>query len=299
MKFSELKKELDSGKVRNVYLFTGPEKEVMNKYIKRIGPNHNKAKSFEEIIPRLTTKNLFVSKQVFVIEDDNGVTEWNYEDVKNIVGKNIVIFVFKDIDKRKKLFKQADKDIVEFNKFSEEELVWFVQKQINVSDDIAILIARYCGNDVARIENECHKLSFLGKEITEDVVKELIHPPLEDRIFDMIDFVAKKKKHEVFKIYYDLLELKESPIKIISLLYTKFKHVFLVQTYYNLRNVELAGKTGLTFFQINMARSLVGSFTLEELVGHMHKIQDLEVKIKTGQIDQYMGMEHLLLDILK
>jgi DNA polymerase III subunit delta len=299
MKFSELKKELDEGKVRNVYIFTGPEKEVMNKYIKRIGPKNNKAKSFNEILPRLTTKNLFASKQVFVIEDDKGATEWDYEEIKKLVGSNIVIFVFKDIDKRKKLFKKAEKDIVEFKRFDESELVWFIQKIIDVPDNLAMLIARYCGNDVARIENECHKLSFLGKEITEEIVKELIHPPIEDRIFDMIDFVAKKKKQEVFKLYYDLLELKESPIKIISLLYTKFKHVFLVQTYYNLQNVEIAGKTGLTFFQVNMARSLVGSFTLEELVSHMHKIQDLEVKIKTGQIDQYLGMENLLLDILR
>ena len=299
MKFSELKEELDKGKIRNLYIFTGPEKEVLNKYIKRINPNPSRAKDFDGIIPRLTTRNLFTPKQTFVIEDDKHASEMDIKDIVKTIGNNTVIFVYKDIDKRKKLFKSAKDEIVVFEKFSSNQLIWYVQKIIDVPDHIAELIARYSGEDVARIENECHKLKLLGKEITEELVKDLIHHPVEDRIFDMIDFVAKKKKDEVFKLYYDLIELKTSPIQIIALLYTKFKHVFLVQSYFNLQNSELAGKTGLTFFQVNMARGLVGSFTVEEILDYMMKIQKMEVDIKTGQIEQFTGMESLLVDILK
>lgn len=307
MKFSELKAELDQEIKRNVYIFTGPEKEVMKKYINRISVNipegtHstvNKASSFTEIIPKLSTRNLFSSKQVFLIEDDKSVTEFGYDELKKLVGENTVILTFKEIDKRKKLFKQAKDDIVEFKRFNENDLIWFVQKIIDVSDNLAVLIARYCGNDVARIENECHKLSCLGTEITEETVKELIHPPLEDRIFDMVDFVAKKKRNEVFALYYDLIELKTSPLQIIGLLYSKFKQLFLVQNYLSLPNAEIAGKTGMTFFQVNSARSLVGMFTVEELLAVMRKVQQTEVGIKTGEVDQFIGMESLLVDILE
>jgi DNA polymerase III delta subunit len=299
MKFSELKAELDSGKKRNLYIFTGPEKEVMLRYVKRISEKPSKAKSIDEIIPRLTVKNLFASTQTFLIEDDKGASEMDYKALQKTIGKNTVILIFKDIDKRKKLFKAAEKDIVEFKKFEDFELVFFVNKTIQVPDELAMMIARFCGNDVARIENECQKLALLGQDITEELVKDLIHPPVEDRIFDMIDMVAKKKREGVFNIYYDLLELKTSPIQMVGLLYTKFKHLFLVQSYFNLQNAELAGKTGLTFFQVNIARQLVGAFTVEEILSFMQKIQKVEVDIKTGQVDQFVGMENLLVEILK
>jgi DNA polymerase III delta subunit len=115
----------------------------------------------------------------------------------------------------------------------------------------------------------------------------------------MIDLVAKKKKDGVFNLYYDLIELKTSPIQILGLLYTKLKHIFLVQSYFNLQNSDVAGKTGLTFFQVNMARGLVGAFTVEELLDFMQKTQKVEVDIKTGQVDQFVGMENLLVEILK
>lgn len=299
MKFNELKAELDAGNSRNLYIFTGPEKEVLNKYVKRISDNVITAKTFESIIPRLTTKNLFNPKQTFLIDDDKGASEMEYAQLQSLIGANTVILVYKDIDKRKKLFKSAAKNIVEFERFTENQLVWYVQKELEVTDEIAAMISRYSGNDVARIENECQKLQLLEKEITPDLVRELIHPPVEDRIFDMMDFIAKKNPYATFKLYYDLIELKTSPIQMIGLLYMKFKQIFLVQTYSQSKNNDIATKTGLNPYQIGLTRPLVGVFSPEQLVWYMRKIQKIEVDIKTGRVDMNTGMEALLVDILK
>lgn len=299
MKFSELKEELDAGKVRPLYIFTGPEKEVMLKYVKRIDAKPNRSKTLEEIIPRMTTRNLFTAASTFIVEDDKGASEKDVSEILSVLKGNTLILIYSDIDKRKKLFKSAADYIVEFEKFTDAQLVWYVQKTLDVSDHLAGMIARYSGNDVARIDNECHKLQMLGAEVTEELVKELIYPPVEDRIFDMVDFLAKKQRHQVFGLYYDLIELKTSPIQIVGLLYTKFKQIFLVQSHFTLQNNMIAGKTGLTFFQVNLARNLVGAFTVEELLEFMAKIQQIEVDIKTGKIDQNVGMEALLVDILR
>lgn len=299
MKFSELKAELDAGKFRNLYIFTGEEREVMNRYIKRISPTNLKGKSFVDILGQLTTKNLFSPQQTYLLEDDKSVMDYEMKDIKRLVGKNTLILVFKTVDKRQKFFKNAEKDLVEFAKFASNQLVGFVKKVLpEVPDNLASLIAAYSGNDVARIENECNKLAMLGKPVTIELIQELIEPPLEDRIFDMIDHVAKKKRYDTFILYYDLIELKESPIKIISLLYTKFKHVFLVQSMMQMQNTEIAGKTGLTFFQVNQARGLVGAFTMDEILEFLKKIQTVEVQMKTGEIPIELGMEKLLVDIL-
>ena len=299
MKFNSLKAELDNGIIRNLYIFTGPEKEVMRKYIQRVSGNVSKAQTFDSIIARLTTRNLFSPKQTFLIEDDKAASERDYEELLKMVGQNTVILVYKDVDKRKKLFKSAKDNVVEFERFTEEQLIWYVQKIFDIDDNLAAMIARYSGNDVARIDNECHKIQTLGKEINEELIKELIHPPVEDRIFDMMDFVAKGNSRAAFKLYYDLIELKTSPIQIIALLYTKFRQVFLVQTHMKETNVNISGKTGLTFYQVNLTRPLVGAFSPEDIVEFMRKIQKTEVGIKTGQVEQYTGMESLLVEILK
>jgi DNA polymerase-3 subunit delta len=139
---------------------------------------------------------------------------------------------------------------------------------------------------------------MLEKEINLEVVNDVVSASVEDCIFAMIDSIAAKKKEEVYDYYRDLLYLNESPIKIISILYTKFKQVFLVQCNYQLDNTELAAKTGLTFFQIKQAKGFIQFFSPDELIRNMMATQRLEVEIKTGKIDQYLGLDNLLIEIL-
>lgn len=300
MQFSELKNELDAGKIRNLYIFTGPEREVMNKYIKRIDGNPVRAKTFESIVNHLTTKGLFAKRKTYVIEDDKGVLDMELETIKKLIGGNTVILLFNTVDNRVSFFKQVKDLIVTFERFNEGQLVWYVRKYLpDIDDQTALILARYCGNDVARLENECHKLSFLGEPVTVDIIQDMIEPPLEDRIFDMIDYAAMRKPEQVFDIYYDLLEMKESPIKIVSLLYTKFKQIFLVQSLMGQSNQDIAAKTGMTFWQVNKAKEMVGIFTVDELLNFMLGIQTAEVAMKTGEMDQYLAMEHLFLGILR
>src|SRR5690606_25729716 len=129
------------------------------------------------------------------------------------------------------------------------------------------------------------KLKRLETEITEDILKDTVFQPPEDRIFDRIDAVASRKAPLAVSLYDDLRELGESPIKLVSLLYTKFKQVYLVQTYYKMTNIEIAGKTGMSPYQVNYARDLCGNFALDRLVRILRNIQEMEVRMKTGQVD--------------
>lgn len=303
IKFSDLKKLLDSGQKQNFYIFTGDEREVMRQYIKRVDPNAQTVKSFSELWKQLTSGGLFHTDKTLVLYNDKEITErdWGkgaFQLVKAI-GSNTVILVCDKIDGRVGFFKQATNFIVDFNKFTEEQLIGYIQGRLDVDDDTAILLARSCDNEIARIDNEIHKLSHVDGAISYELVSELVTPPAEDRIFDMIDFVVKRQPKQAFELYQDLIELKESPIKIISLLYTKFKHLIQVQSMFNLSNVDLAAKTGLTFYQIQRTRELVGEFTIDELVNFLRATQQMETDMKTGMVDINAGMEHLLVEILR
>lgn len=298
MQFSQLKQELDAGKIRNLYLFTGEERDVLNKYIKRISPHPVVTKDFKSIMSHLSTKGLFDQRKTYVIENDKSVALFDIPTLQRLAGKNTIILLFDEIDKRVSFFKKADSITVNFAKFSEGQLVGLVQKYLNIDDQTAAIIARYCGNDVSRVENECHKLVHLDKPVTPQVISELIQPPLEDRIFDMVDYVVRRDAVSVFRIYNDLLELKESPIKIVSLLYTKFKQIFLVQSHYNLDNASIIAKSGLTSYQVQKTREFAGMFDLESLLAVIQAIQKAEVSMKTGEMNIEIAMDHLFLGIL-
>lgn len=298
--FKQLKKELDKNKVTGFYVFTGDEKEVMRKYIKRINPHARTVDSVQQLWAQLSNKGLFKRGGTYVLYNNKEIQEM---EVKTILGKlkyDNLILVFDTIDRRKKFFKDVDKYTTEFKKFDDNQLIQYITKQNPaISNEIAFIIARCCNNDIGRIEIELDKLSFVNSDINMDIISDLITPQAEDQIFEMIDGVAIKDKEKTFGIYYDLLELKESPIKIISLLYMKFKQLFLIQNYYNLPDGEIMNKTGLNYGQIKFTKKLMGKFATNDLLRILQDIQKVEVGVKTGKIDMHMGTEDLLLKIIK
>lgn len=300
--FAQLKAELDVGQLQNFYIFTGEEREVLRKYIKRIDSNAQTIDTVESLWKQVSSKGLFSKgDKTFVLYNNKEILEMKVKEIVKFIGSYTLILVFDTIDKRKTFFKQADGFITEFQKFNEQQLSSIVKSRLpEVSDELAVVIAKYSNNEVSRLELELDKLNHLplSVKITLELVNELMTAPLDDRIFEMIDSVAKKQVKKAFDLYTDLIELKESPIKIISILYTKFKQVFLVQSYYNLPNAELAGRTGLTFYQVNFARELAGNFTNERLLQILKRIQETEVHMKTGQIDIQLGMDALLVEIM-
>lgn len=300
MSFADLRRELDEGKTRPLYVFTGDEKEVMRQYIQRIG-HPTLAKSLNDIWNQLTSKSLFaIHRRVYVIENDKSVFDIDIERIIRacLESGNSVVLKYDSIDGRVKWFKTVVQYIVEFPKFDEYALRGYIKKRIDVSDDIAVVLARYCNNEVSRVDNEIHKLRHLDCDIKLDVLNELITPPLDDRIFEMINCVALNKWQFAFEMYSDLIELGESPVKIVSLLYTKFKQVLTVQSLYDLPNHEVAAKSGMNFGQVGYARELCGQFTSERLVNIIQLVFKCECDIKGGSLDPKVAMDKLLLDIL-
>jgi len=297
--FSKLKKELDAGKVTGFYIFTGDEKEVLRKYIKRVDPNAKTLDTAEQLWAKISNKGLFNTGGTYVLHNNAEVQDIGVHKLIKMLGMNNLILVYDSIDKRRKFFKDADKYITEFKKFDDRQLISYIQNQVpELTSEMAFIIAKCSSNEIGRIENELDKLRFVD-ELNMDVLADLITPQVDDRIFEMIDSVASKNKDKAFDIYYDLLEIGEGPIKIISLLYMKFKQLFLVQNYYSLPENEIMSKTGLNYGQVKFTKKLVGKFSTGKILEILKEVQKTEVGVKTGQIDMELGTEDLILKIFQ
>lgn len=296
--FSQLRKELDSGKIGNFYVFTGEEKEVMRQYINRIAPDVQEMQTAEQLWKKLTNKGLFETQGQYILYNSEEVQSIAHDKLLRQIGANTLILVYDSIDKRKKFFKAVDKYTTEFKKFEDKQLIGYIQSRVDIRPDLAFVIAKACNNDIGQIDIELHKLSHAG-EITLELLEDVLVPMLDDQIFEMIDAVAIKDGNKAFRIYYDLMEQRESPIKIISLLYMKFRQIFLVQSYFNLSEKEIMEKTGLNWGQIKFTRNVVGKFSAGEILDHLETIQEIEVAVKTGRVEMFTGTENLILNILK
>lgn len=299
MSFRKLKKELDRGKKRNLYVFTGDEKEVLRQYIKRVDENVQELQSAEQLWTRLSNSGLFKGQSTYVLHENEEIQKIDIERIVNRLQENTLILVYNSIDRRKKFFRQAGKYITEFNKFDDRQLISYIQsKNPKLTNEMAFIIAKCCNNDIGRVDMELHKLQFVD-EVNMEVLSDLIVPHTEDQIFEMIDSVASNNIKRSMDIYYDLIELGESQIKIIALLYIKFKQLFLVQNYYRLPQNEIMERTGLNYGQVKFTRNLVGKFSVSKILKILKEIQKTEVQMKTGQVDIELGTENLILKIFQ
>lgn len=297
--FSKLKKELDKGKKREFYVFTGEEQELIRRYIKRVDEKAITLDTLEQLMTRITSTGLFATKSTFVLKDNEEIQKADIERIVKRLKGNKLILVYSEIDRRKKFFKDVADYITEFNKFTDNQLIAYIQKQLPIEPELAYIIAKVCDNDIGRIEIEIHKLQHIEKDITIELLEDVLTAPVDDRIFDMIDSVASKDKQRAFDIYSDLIQLGESPIKIISLLYMKFKQLFLVQNYYSLPEQEIINKTGLKYGQVLFTKKLVGAFSTGRLLSILKDIQKTEVAVKTGKEDVNLATEILILKIFQ
>jgi DNA polymerase III delta subunit len=273
----------------------------MRKYIRKIDPSAKEADAFKDLIVRFQNVGLFRADapSTYFIFNDKSAQEMEIKDIIRIIGDNTVILIYDSADMRTKFFKSAGDYTYEFPHYTSQELAYYIRTQIEIDPDLAVVLSELCNNEVAHVDMECDKLNRLDARITREILHEIITKRAEDVIFDMIRSVAVRDVQSVYAYLAELLERRESPIKIVSILYTTLRNVLLIQSYSHLSNAEIAGKTGLSFGQIHHQRDLIGRFTLEDLKDNLIIIQQAETNIKTGKLDQITALDVLLLDILR
>src|SRR5690606_19960241 len=122
-------------------------------------------------------------------------------------------------------------EVFEANSLTERELTQWIQEKVN-EQHIEITVSaiqellRIAGTNLMNIHQEIEKMClYVGSnnQITEDTVHLLVPRTLEQNIFELIEKVVNRKPSEALRIFYDLLQNNEEPIKILALLANQFR----------------------------------------------------------------------------
>ena len=310
MDITAVKQQIQKKEPQHFYIFVGEEVEVMDIYINKIAECINvkptRADSVEEVLPKITSNSLFSTPQCYVIREDKEFIKsdavQDFFDEK-IQSQNIVILTFYTLDKRTKFYKAYTDSIVFFERLNEQILSKYVHRKIELSERNTRMLIDVCECDLSRIYLEIDKvISYAEKTGCSNdqsfvalLESGTIYEPPYDAIFDFVDAVLKRKPKLAYNLYQQCQAIGEANLTLLSVLYTNAKAVLQVQS---CTSNDIAKSTGLTGFQIKLAKEKCGVYKNRELVNLMKLIQRVERGIKTGEIEDGLSVDYVLVNTL-
>lgn len=271
-----LNEDLKTGQFKQIYLLYGEEaylkKQYKDRFVKAMLPEgdtfnyayyEGKGVNPKEIIDLAETLPFFAERRLIVMENTgflkNACPELA-DYVKQMPETTNMIFIEEELDKRGKLYK-AIKDkgrIVELTRQDERTLMrWILgmakKEGKQMTESAAAYFLGKVGNDMENIQKELEKLfcyTLNYNEITIKEIDEICTTQISNHIFDMVDAVALKEQRKALDYYYDLLALKEPPMRILFLLTRQFRILLQIKELEKegIAPKEMAAKVGIMPF---------------------------------------------------
>ena len=318
-----LNEDLKTGQFKQIYLLYGEEaylkKQYKDRFVKAMLPEgdtfnyayyEGKGVNPKEIIDLAETLPFFAERRLIVLENTGFLKNACLEladYVKQMPDTTNMIFIEEELDKRGKLYK-AIKDkgrIVELNRQDERTLMrWILgmakKEGKQMTESAAAYFLSKVGNDMENIQKELEKLfcyTLHHTEVTIKEIDEICTTQISNHIFDMVDAVASRQQRKALDYYYDLLALKEPPMRILFLLTRQFRILLQIKELEKegIPPKEMAAKVGIMPFLIGKYRAQAKPFTVKELREILEAGVMAEEDVKTGKVGDVLSVEMFLI----
>ncbi len=261
------------------------------------------------IVDELTTISLFEETKFVVVRRAEALlakTDHAFLDLlkamNNQNSSNILVLVFlyyQDVqnEQYQKLKRFSSVFEVKTKNMNLEEYAAnaFMEEGFQIESDAIKLLVSYT-DSFSKLRGyidqlECYKAE--EKYITTQDIRKMIPEPLEDNVYGLIDAVLTNNKKLMMKGYQDMKLRSMQPSNLISLLINKFQELY---------NVNILIKAGMNqagiaeLFHISSGRAYymiknAKEHSLENILRQLEELNTLDIQIKTGKIDQNMGLE--------
>ncbi|MQS74910.1 DNA polymerase III subunit delta [Companilactobacillus halodurans] len=331
MRITDLKNNLQQGKLENVYLVTGKE-EVFIKEIKAgfksiMSPEEREMNfanfdleevSIADMINEAISAPFFGEKRLVFAEHPYFLTA---ERTKNAIEQNVdllikyiqnptpstilVIFTSYDkLDARKKVVKQLKKLATTVNAGQMEGPVLsrtvqndLKQAGYQIDPNALDLLINKTKSNYSLITNQLSKLklySLKTKKIDSAAVSELVPQSLEDNVFDLMNEILKKNIYQAEELYHQFLLQKIDPILLTAILISQLRLLIQVKilTEKGLSESTISKNLHLHPYRVKLAHRQTKSLKMNNLQLMYTDIVNLDFQVKSGQ-----GDKELLFDL--
>ena len=266
----QFKSDLRAKKLKNLYLFHGPESYLREHYLAlvkkqlidgpaeafnfhRFNPENLTMEALQdavEAIPMMAEKSMVQLDDVDPYKFDAAEREKLIRILEDIPDFCHIFFVFDTVaykpDKRlKKLHGVLTEygQAVAFEKQSERELATWIAKHLakrekTISFDLCRYLILRTGGTMTALLSEIEKIAAYAQqtEITRADIDAVVVPVLEAYVFDMTDAVASGRYESALQTLQTLFQMQEEPIALLGALGTQMRRIYYA------RQLQSAGK---------------------------------------------------------
>lgn len=256
----------------------------------------------------LTTKKVIIIKSIDTInqEENKKDIEHLYQYLDSPNPDNLLIICAKKLNNTLKITKELKKKTkyieisVNAKDFAKKEL-----RDYRLENSTLELLLEYCKDDITKLQNECIKLKnykIEEKEITKKDIEEICLEKLGDSTqltFEFSRSLAERNKKQALLNYKKLLNYNIEPLNIIGLLASQIRIMYQVKVLEDKRFTtnEIADTLKEKPFRITKTRELTRYYTDKELLGLIIKLQEIDIRIKTTDINPNALIELFILNI--
>ncbi len=241
-----------SGKIENIYLFTGPEEWIKNEALtalraallpaglEQLNDLTLEGAAADQIIDAAETVPIMCEKRMVVVRDwapmmpgksknedaeVDRIQKWLEHPAPSCT---VIFYMRTDPDGRKKATTAIKKKAaqVQFDSLSDAELARWCKKRLspmgkNMSVQAVNTLSFMAGRDLIRLDGELNKLAAYvedRKEISVDDVKAIVPASLEYNIFELINLLLEGNPGKAQQMVNSLLRNGQTPIGILAMI---------------------------------------------------------------------------------
>lgn len=306
---------------KSVYLLYGEEEYLKKQYRDNLrkaiaGDDTMNCSYFDrdsakvkDILEVCETLPFFSERRLVIIEDSGFLKSSNEEFadyIKKIPDYLVIVMVEKEVDKRNKVYKAIDS--VGYTCEMKPQTVAVLQKWIvgllakekmAITKDACDRLLDMTGASMDYIKQELEKLiSYChGREgiVLEDVEAVCVSQTT-GKIFDMMAAIGNKNLQQALNLYYDLLTLKEPPMRILYMMVRQFNGIYQTKELLmsGVSSKEIASVMGVAPFVASKYMSQAKNFSLDSITNALQDAADTEERVKQGRLGDKLGVEMLI-----
>lgn len=308
-----------------IYLIASESNQLINEELKNINKDYDNIlyidynnSSIEEILAEASYYSMFNDKKMVIVKNANffasdKISEENSNRLLNYFKEpnELTTLVFTTngkVDMRKKITKELkDKyNLIVIANLKPRDIFSKIKNIFNkegyiVDDESLNYIISNNANNYDLVYNELNKIMLYYQKpckIKYEDVTNIVARSLDTNNFKFVDMIVAKNISEAFKLYDDIKLMKIEPLSLIGLLAREYRLMLFVkilkQDHYS--NYEICDELGLQDWQAEKFIRNSMKYKIEELESRMIDLANLDLNIKSGKIDKWVGLAKFIVD---
>lgn len=249
-------------------------------------------------------KKLMVIKNVFFGGNKNQFLKYG-EILKN--SSHIIVIIEEKIPHSQDSlfsFLKNSAHFQEFKKLNPFQLRKWVFHQVRsyngeITEAGVSKLIKFVGNDLWRMSNEIQKLVNYDKNIKSENIPLLVKSDIETQVFDTIDKLAEKDSRRALNLLEEHFQKGENPFYLLKMINFQFRNMLTALA------AKKEGKSLKQFMNMKIcsaypakkAWELSVKFNISELEKIYHRIKEIDLSMKTGEVDPEEGVRMLVTEI--